>query len=129
MAKKQVTKLIINVGTADGKTEKIILEGDAKSTVYGLKVGDEFDGDLLGSDYKGYRFVITGGSDKDGFPLRKDFDGIVHYRPLLAGSVGYRPKRKGIRRRKRVRGSEIQDDVTQLNCKLIKAGKTPLSSA
>lgn len=128
MAKKQVAKLIINVGTPEGKTEKIILEGDAKTPLYGLHIGQEFEGDILGDDYNGYVFHITGGSDKDGFPLRKDFEGSLHFRPLLANSIGYQPQKHGERRRKRVRGGEIQDDVTQLNCKLVKAGSKPLSA-
>jgi small subunit ribosomal protein S6e len=30
----------------------------------------EIEGDGLGDDYKGYIFKITGGNDKDGFPMR-----------------------------------------------------------
>jgi small subunit ribosomal protein S6e len=33
-------------------------------------MGNEVAGDSLGDEYKGYVFKITGGNDKDGFPMR-----------------------------------------------------------
>jgi len=33
-------------------------------------MGQEFDGALLGDDYKGYVFEITGGIDRDGFAMK-----------------------------------------------------------
>jgi small subunit ribosomal protein S6e len=34
------------------------------------RMGQEVEGDSLGDEYKGYIFKITGGNDKDGFPMR-----------------------------------------------------------
>ena len=34
-------------------------------------MGQEVEGDCLGDEYKGYVFKITGGNDKDGFPMRQ----------------------------------------------------------
>ena len=34
-------------------------------------MGQEVEGDSLGDEYKGYIFKITGGNDKDGFPMRQ----------------------------------------------------------
>ena len=34
------------------------------------RMGQEVEGDSLGDEYKGYVFRITGGNDKDGFPIR-----------------------------------------------------------
>lgn len=127
MAKKKETKIVINIGQPNGQSAKVILEGDVKASLYGFTVGSELDGDVLGADYAGYKFLITGGSDRDGFPMRGEIRGTIHKKPLLTKSVGYKPKIKGDRRRKRVRGNEIQDDVAQINLKVIKEGSKPLN--
>ncbi len=120
-------KTVLNIGQSDGKTTKIILEGDARVALFGLTVGSEFKGDLFNPDLNDYTFKITGGSDEDGIPMRIDLEGSGRRRLFLAGGVGYNPKKKGIRRRKLIRGSEILDDIAQLNVKVVKKGKKSLS--
>jgi ribosomal protein S6E (S10) len=34
-------------------------------------MGQEIDGDVLGDEFKGYIFRITGGNDKQGFPMKQ----------------------------------------------------------
>lgn len=34
-------------------------------------MGTEFDGGLMGDQFKGYTFRITGGNDKQGFPMKQ----------------------------------------------------------
>jgi small subunit ribosomal protein S6e len=34
------------------------------------RMGQEVDAECLGDEFKGYTFKITGGNDKDGFPMR-----------------------------------------------------------
>lgn len=34
-------------------------------------MGQEIDGEILGEEYKGYIFKITGGNDKQGFPMKQ----------------------------------------------------------
>ncbi|MGC8982407.1 MAG: 30S ribosomal protein S6e [Desulfurococcaceae archaeon] len=82
----------------------------------GLKIGDEIDGGLVG--LKGYKLVITGGSDISGFPMRPDIPGPVKKRVLLSGPPGFHPKEKGERRRKTVRGNTIAPDIVQINTKI-----------
>jgi small subunit ribosomal protein S6e len=107
-----------------GKTFKAqITEAKAKSLV-GVKIGDTVDGKLLG--FAGYEFVITGGSDRDGTPMRPDVHGGGRNLVLLSNGPGFRPKRKGERRRKRVRGSMITEDTAQINMKIVKRGKKSL---
>ena len=36
---------------------------------YDLRMGDVVDADTLGDEWKGYQFKITGGNDKQGFPM------------------------------------------------------------
>ncbi len=122
-------KTIVNIGQKDGTTIRMTIEGDDRTPLYGLSVGKEFSGELFDPKFKDYTFKITGGSDTDGVPMRGDIDGVMRKRPLLGGGVGYNTKRKGVRKRKLIRGNEIFDDIAQLNIKVIKAGKTPLAEA
>ena len=34
-------------------------------------MGQEIDGEVIGDQYKGYVFRITGGNDKQGFPMKQ----------------------------------------------------------
>lgn len=34
-------------------------------------MGQEIDGEVLGDEFKGYIFKITGGNDKQGFPMKQ----------------------------------------------------------
>ena len=35
------------------------------------RMGYEIDGEVMGEDYKGYTFKITGGNDAQGFPMKQ----------------------------------------------------------
>ena len=83
------------------------LEVDDGKQLNGLKIGEEFDGQIVGLD--GYTLKITGGSDKNGFAMKKDVDGPRRIKSLLTGGVGYKPKGDGVKRRKTVRGNTISD--------------------
>ncbi len=104
-----------------GKAYNIELD-EAKAKIFiGKKIGDIVKASPIG--LKGYELKITGGSDKDGFPMRKDIHGGVRKKILLTSPPGYRPKRKGVRRRKMVRGNEITPEIVQINTKIVKKGK------
>ncbi|MHA1755323.1 MAG: S6e family ribosomal protein, partial [Promethearchaeota archaeon] len=93
----------------------------------GKKIGDIINGGLIG--FSNYEFKITGGSDSSGFPMRKDVHGPVKKKILVSKrSVGYRPKRKGEKRRKTVRGNEITSDMVQINLVVVKYGEAELFS-
>jgi small subunit ribosomal protein S6e len=92
------------------------VEKDIPSLI-GLKIGDKFDGSLMG--LSGFTLQITGGSDKDGFPMRYDLAGIARKKALLTSGPGFRPTVKGLRRRKYIRGNTISADIVQVNCKVI----------
>src|ERR1700712_990430 len=38
---------------------------------YDKRMGQEVDGEVLGDEYKGYIFKITGGNDKQGFTMKQ----------------------------------------------------------
>ena len=95
------------------KEESHQIEIEDGAEINGLVIGDEFDGSVVGLD--GYTLKITGGSDKNGFTMKKDVPGTRRIRSLLSSGVGYKPKQAGIKRRKTVRGNTIADDIVQVN--------------
>lgn len=100
------------------------VEEDKAISLVGKKIGDEFPGDAI--NLTGYTLQITGGTDKDGFPMHPSVGGSVKKRLLLVGRPGFHPKLKGQRKRKTVRGNTISTDIAQINCKVIKKGEKPL---
>ena len=64
--------MVFKVVVSD-KAETYQIEAEDAKQIVNLSIGDEFDGDIIG--LPGYSLKITGGSDKNGFPMRKDVDG------------------------------------------------------
>lgn len=108
----------ITVGTTEGTTHQI--ETEDESQLLGKKVGDEFDGGIIGLD--GYTLKITGGSDRDGFPMRKTIEGTVRKRILIENGPGITEDEEGMRRRKSVRGNTVSDEIEQLNTTVVEEG-------
>ncbi len=100
-----------------GKTVPVPLKPEQFRPFVGLRIGDVIDGSVVGMP--GYKLRITGGTDKDGFPMRPDVHGGVKTRVLLSGPPGFRPRRRGERRRKTVRGNVITEDIAQVNAVII----------
>jgi len=73
----------------------------------GLEIGDVFEGTIIG--LPGVRLKIRGGSDATGFPMHPGVPGSAKRKILLAGPPGFKPREKGERRRKTVRGRMIPD--------------------
>ncbi|MFB6147956.1 MAG: S6e family ribosomal protein, partial [Candidatus Nanohaloarchaea archaeon] len=69
----------VTIGTGDGETFQT--EVDDASRLVGKSIGDEFEGGIIGLD--GYTLEITGGSDRDGFPMRETVDGSARRKLLL----------------------------------------------
>jgi small subunit ribosomal protein S6e len=115
-------KLVVSEGKSSHQME---VEAALSKKLIGLKIGEEFDASMVGLE--GYQLRITGGSDKNGFPMKRDVDGPRRIRSLLTGGVGFRPTRKGQRRRKTVRGNTLSDDIVQVNTVVVKKGKKSLT--
>jgi small subunit ribosomal protein S6e len=101
------------------------IEKDVPSLV-GKKIGEKFDGSSIG--LAGFTLQVTGGSDKDGFPMRPDLDGSARKKALLTKGIGFRARKKikkkvfkvkGMRKRKYVRGNTVSDEIMQVNCKIV----------
>ncbi|MEM3980429.1 MAG: 30S ribosomal protein S6e [Ignisphaera sp.] len=90
---------------------------DIASKLIGLKIGDKVDGRLIG--FPNVTLEIRGGADLAGFPMRADVDGAVKKYLLLSSGTGFRPRKKGERRRKLIRGNTISPDIVQINTVII----------
>jgi small subunit ribosomal protein S6e len=120
-------KLPFKLAISDPETGKAVqyeLDDVKTNALVGKQVGDIIEGDLIG--LPGYKLKITGGSDTAGFPIRPDVHGSGKKRVLIKGPPGFKPKRKGIARRKTVRGRELGLDIAQVNMRVEEKGSTKL---
>jgi len=77
----------------------------------------------LGDDFKGYVFKITGGNDKEGFPMKQGVLTAARVRLLVSkGHSCYRPRKRGERKRRSVRGCIVSADLSVLNLAIVKKG-------
>merc|ERR1719183_275000 len=114
-----------NVSYPTNGTNKLIeiVDNNILSNLYGLRISNEFDGELLGNQYSGYIFKISGGNDKQGFPMKQGVLTATRVRLLLTkGMSCYRPRRKGERKRKSVRGCIVGPDLATLNLVVVRKG-------
>jgi len=101
---------------------------DAENVLTGLEIGNEFDGGKIG--LKGYKLKITGGSNKDGTPMRSDLPGSGRKKVLFRKSgVGFKQTRKGERRRKIICGRRVTGDIVQINTVISQYGEVPIEEA
>jgi small subunit ribosomal protein S6e len=122
-----MAKFKIIVSDPETGTSKVVeLEETRAAPLIGRRIGEVIDGSAV--DLQGHKVRIMGGSDKDGFPMRRDVHGGVRRRVILSGGVGFNPQNEGERRRKTVRGNVITDEVVQLNMKIVEKPKQPKES-
>ena len=115
----------MNIVISDPKTSKAYSYKSDKPVYAGKKLGDQVDLSLIG--LSGYTGQITGGSDKNGFPMNPSLPGTTRKKIFVGQGVGFKAKRKGIRVRKTVRGRMVGEDIHQLNIKVVKEGGKPLA--
>merc|ERR1719399_301070 len=91
---------------------------------YDKRIAQEVSGDILGApEFNGYRFRISGGNDKQGFPMLQGVLTDDRVRLLLVkGSKCYRQRRTGERKRKSVRGCIVNQDLSVLNLVVTRRG-------
>lgn len=94
---------------------------------YEKRITHELDIGFLGDEWKGYICRITGGNDKEGFPMKQGILTNGRVRLLLKkGDSCFRPRRKGERRRKSVRGCIVDSNLSILNLIVVKKGETDI---
>ena len=118
-------KVVVN-DIKTGKTHQVQVSGHHANSLIGKKIGEDVDGIFV--SLPGYKLQITGGTDKNGFPMRKDLPGMNRRRLLLSKSLGFNAKERGLRRKKSIRGNTINQDVVQINMKVTKYSSKPIES-
>jgi len=91
------------------------------------RMATEMSAESLGDEWKGYIVRISGGNDKQGFPMKQGILTNGRVRLLLSkGHSCYRPRRKGERKRKSVRGCIVDSNLSVLNLVIIKKGEAEI---
>ncbi|MFH1257237.1 MAG: S6e family ribosomal protein [Candidatus Diapherotrites archaeon] len=108
-------KLVIS----DPKSGKAFSKNVEDSAIFiGKKIGEEISLDSIGLG--GYTAKISGGSDKDGFPMRMDLSGAARRKIFIVSD-----KRSGTKIRISKRGNTAGKETSQLNLVVSKHGSTP----
>merc|ERR1719216_840387 len=108
----------LNIANPSAGLQKIVEIDDDKKLMpfFDKRMSSEVSGDTLGDEFKGYVFRITGGNDKQGFPMKQGI--LVNHRVRLLFRKGmscYRERRSGCRKRKSVRGCVVGPDLAVLS--------------
>lgn len=107
-----------------GKAYQVELKDPGAAKLMGKHIGDKIEGEILGMP--GYSMQVTGGSDREGFPMRPDLPGSKRRKILLSTGTGYHPAADGKKKRKSIHGRDISSDVGQINVKVVEAGAKSL---
>ena len=118
-------KVVVN-DTKNGKSHNVSVSGHHANSLIGKKIGDEVDGIFV--SLPGYKLIITGGTDKDGFAMRYDLPGMGRRRLLISEGKGFKAREEGMRKKKSIRGNTINQDVVQINMKVVKYSSKPIEN-
>jgi len=119
----------LNIANPSSGCQKLIDVDDEKKlrVFYDKRMSQEVEGDSLGDEFKGYVFKITGGNDKEGFPMKQGI--LLNHRVRLLlreGTTCYRARKDGERKRKSVRGCIVGPDLSVLDLIIVKKGPEEL---
>merc|ERR1712054_141614 len=126
MGNSCVSIMKLNMSCPTTGMQKCIAIDDDKKLLpfFDKRMAQEVDGDSLGDEFKGYRFRITGGNDKQGFPMMQGVLTPDRVRLLLRkGSKCYRQRRTSEMKRKSVRGCIVSQELSVLNFVITRKGE------
>ena len=115
----------INIACPTTGQQKIIVIEDERrlQNLYEKRMAQEIEGTVLGDEFSGYALRISGGNDKQGFPMRQGILTNTRVRLLCKkGHAGYRQRRAGERKRKSLRGCIVGHDIAVLNLVITQEG-------
>merc|ERR1712072_485281 len=115
----------LNISYPETGAQKSIEIDDDKKLLpfFDKRISAEVALDSIGDEFKGYRARISGGNDKQGFPMMQGVLTPERVRLLLnKGSKCYRQRRTGEMKRKSVRGCIVSHDLSVLNLGVVKEG-------
>ncbi|KAH0826752.1 40S ribosomal protein S6 [Lanmaoa asiatica] len=113
---------------ATGQQKTINIDEERRYRIFfDKKIAQEVEADTIGDEFKGYIVRITGGNDKQGFPMKQGVLLPHRVRLLLAdGHSCYRIRRNGERKRKSVRGCIVGPDIAVLSLVIVKQGESDI---
>merc|ERR1719473_2082450 len=114
-----------NIANPSTGLQKVVTVEDEKQLRVFMekRMNQEVEGEALGPEWKGYVLKISGGNDKQGFPMMQGV--MVNHRVRLLlrkGSKCYRPRKTGERKRKSVRGCIVGPDLAVMHLVVVKKG-------
>ena len=116
---------VANPKSGEQKIFDIENENDLR-IFYDKKISNDIDVSSLGAEWKGFILKITGGQDKQGFPMKEGILTTKRVRLLLSKGVsgcrGFGMK-KGEKVRKSVRGCFVSPEIAVLNLTITKEGQ------
>jgi small subunit ribosomal protein S6e len=116
----------LNISFPATGCQKLIEVDDERKlrAFYEKRMAAEVSAESLGDEWKGYVVRISGGNDKQGFPMKQGVMTNGRVRLLLSdGHSCYRMRRDGERRRKSVRGCIVDANLSVLNLVILKKGE------
>jgi small subunit ribosomal protein S6e len=116
----------LNISNPATGAQKLIDVEDEKKlrTFMDKRMSQEVDAGCLGDEWKGYIVRISGGNDKQGFPMKQGILTNNRIRLLMAkGMSCYRERRSGERRRKSVKGCIVDGNLSVLSLVIVKKGE------
>lgn len=110
---------------ATGAQKLIDIEDEKKIRSFmDKRISQEVDASCLGNEWKGYIVRVSGGNDKQGFPMKQGILTNNRVRLLMArGMSCYRERRSGERRRKSVKGCIVDGNLSVLSLVIVKKGE------
>ncbi|MEZ0319703.1 MAG: 30S ribosomal protein S6e [Pyrobaculum sp.] len=105
-----------------GKARQFEIKDPLAQRFIGLKIGDEIDGLVLKELIelpRGAKVRITGGSGIEGAPMHPGIPGPVKKYVLADGLPGYHPPKRGMKKKKLMRGNTITDSIVQINAVIV----------
>ncbi len=118
-------KVVVNDVKSGKSYQKVLPE----NVFIGRKVGEKVAGEEIGLD--GYELELSGASDNAGFPVRKDLPGVGRKQLVLTQGPGLRLRHaeEGIRVKKTVTSNNIDQNIVQINLKVLSYGSKSVTEA
>uniref|UniRef100_A0AC35TUP5 40S ribosomal protein S6 n=1 Tax=Rhabditophanes sp. KR3021 TaxID=114890 RepID=A0AC35TUP5_9BILA len=116
----------LNIAFPANGTQKLFeIEDDRKvKPFFDKRMSQEVEADCLGDEWKGYILRLTGGNDKQGFPMKQGVLTNERVRLLLGkGASCYKSRRSGERKRKSVRGCIFDANMSVIAAIIVKKGE------
>merc|ERR1712226_983295 len=123
------TNMKLNISyPATGLQKCVEIEDEKKLAVlYEKRLASEVEGEVIGDEFKGYVFKITGGNDKQGFTMKQGVLADYRVRLLMKDGMScYKARRSGERKRKSVRGCIVSHDISALALVVVKKGESDI---